>query len=765
MRQTNETDARLSGNGIREDAAAFEDIFFPSDIQRLQDAFAEAAGVPSRITDPLGHPLTRPSNTAAGVPDILLSTGLGPHSRPRTAIRPDPATERGPDDPALGIILEAGAGIFCRGRRIAEWRIGPVLDASVDTETVIARCQSAGDDAKAFREALQRAPRVSRTRFNAILRGLRGLARHLSSLADIHFERSLPATGKRPPQSAPQLSAIYDLAAIIDFLPDPTLVVDQNGVVIFWNRELEKLTGVSASDMLGKSGFEYGTPFYGTPTPILADYVRGAVPCPDNRYAVAAAGPGEIIAEVSLSTLPDGPRRIWAKAVALRDSRGGIIGAIEAIRDITDRHRAETALRESEEKYRRMVETAHEGVWVVDADDRTTFVNRRMGRMLGYAPEEMLGKSLIEFLPAEHSGAVMRQIARRKLGHSDIFEQNLLRKDGSGLWCLVSASPLYDAPGRYAGSLGMFTDITARKAAEEALALQRQHLEATVEERTRDIQSQALELAEANIRLSELDRMKSAFLSTVSHELRTPLTAILGFAKLIGREFTEQFLPLAGDNAALTGKGRRIAENLNVILNEAERLTRLINDVLDLTRIESGNMVWRDCRFDPLDIARKAARSIAGLLEQRPGVVFDLDIPETFPDLCMDPDQLAQVVSNLLQNAAKFTKAGSIRLEIRRDGDDMLLSVRDTGIGIPANQLECIFDKFHQVGHGDTVSDTTKGTGLGLSICRQIVQHYGGKIWARSEPGRGSTFFVRLPLAGDASEDGDAVATSLGGGT
>jgi signal transduction histidine kinase len=255
-----------------------------------------------------------------------------------------------------------------------------------------------------------------------------------------------------------------------------------------------------------------------------------------------------------------------------------------------------------------------------------------------------------------------------------------------------------------------------------------------------------MELAEANIRMSELDRLKSVFLSTVSHELRTPLTSILGFAKLIGREFSEQFFPLAAGNSTLEGKGRRIANNLAVVYNEAERLTRLINDVLDLNRIESGNMYWRDSLFDPLPVLRKAARRIDGLLEQRPGVVFTLDAPEALPDVFMDQDQLIQIVANLLQNAVKFTKSGEVRMEIRLDEDALLISVRDTGIGIPEDQLESIFDKFHQVGRGDTLPDTVRGTGLGLAICRQIVKHYGGRIWAQSELGKGSTFYVRLPL-------------------
>ena len=726
----------------------FEDIFSLDDIQRIQDAFAEAAGVGSLITDPKGLHLTRPSNFTELCRDIIQQTELGRRnciwsepSASSQAFRQQPVERKC----LCGGLLDGGTTIHFGERHIANWVIGQVLDESADTEFLLAYAKEIGADPAAFREALAKVPRMSRQHFDKVVQALHQFANHLSALTTKHFEQSRLIDELREAQELIQ-SRDRNLANIIDFLPDPTVVLDKDGTVIFWNRALEKLTGVAATDMLGASDFTYGTPFYGHPEPILADYARGAVPLPDSRYAVAEIGHEEIIAEVNLMALPGGPRRVWIKAVALHDAKGNISGAIEAIRDVTDRHRDALALRESEEKFRRIVETAHEGVWVFDADFKTTFVNRRMADMLGQSAEEMLGRDIEEFLPDEHRDSLIYQKDRRRQGHSDVFERRMKRKDGEFLWVLISASPLYDALGNYIGSLGMFTDITSRKAVEEELTYQRQRLEAEVEERTKDLRLQAMELAEANIRLSELDRLKSAFLSTVSHELRTPLTSILGFAKLIGREFSQQFFPLSAGNPNLESRGRRIVDNLTVVFNEAERLTRLINDVLDLNRIESGNMHWRDSQFDPVPVLRKAARRIDGLLEGRPGVSFVLDIPDRLPDVFMDQDQLVQVISNLLQNAVKFTRTGEVRMEARLDEDALLISVRDTGIGIPEDQLESIFDKFHQVGLGDTLTDTAKGTGLGLAICHQIVRHYGGRIWAESGIGRGSTFYVRVPI-------------------
>ena len=725
-------------------APRFEDVFSVEDIQRLQDAFAEAVNVASLITDPSGRPITRPSNFTTLCRDVIRATkGRANCRRSDTVL--GRATDSGPTIAkceSAGLI-DGATCIFFDGRHIATWLIGQVIDASVDLETVMAYAREIGADEETFREALARVPRMSRERFGKICQALHQFADLLSNMALTNHRQSELIAALRQAQEGVKIRD-RKLADIIDFLPDPTFVVDGAGAVVFWNRAMETLTGVAAEDMLGKADFAYGLPFYGYATPLLIDYARGAVKRPDARYAVAQLTEDAVIAEVTVAALPGGPRHVWAKAVALRDGSGRITGGIEAIRDVTDRHFADMALRESEEKFRRIVETAGEGVWVLDAAWRTTFVNRRLADMLGYAPGEMLGIAFDDFVSRESTQAARRQMDGLHRDASEVQELRLRRKSREEIWTLVSTSPLYDATGKAQGAIAMVTDISERKKTEAALANHRQRLEAEVEKRTRDLRLQALELAEANIRLSELDRMKSVFLSTVSHELRTPLTSILGFAKLIGRDFNDQFLPLAADSPALAAKGRRIADNLSVVFGEAERLTRL----------KSGNMSWRNERFSPAAVVSKAARSIEGILEQRPEVAFHIQVAPDVPDLYMDPDQLIQVVSNLLQNAVKFTRAGTVRLEVCNHGETVRIAVADTGIGIPLEELDSIFDKFHQVGRSDTVQEVAKGTGLGLAICRQIVHHYGGSIWAESSLGGGSVFTVELPAAKDT--DGQA---------
>ena len=256
------------------------------------------------------------------------------------------------------------------------------------------------------------------------------------------------------------------------------------------------------------------------------------------------------------------------------------------------------------------------------------------------------------------------------------------------------------------------------------------------------------ELEEANQRLQKLDQMKSDFLSSVSHELRTPLTSIRGFSQLINREFKRSFAPLTGGDAALQKKADRIQGNLGIILTESERLTRLINDVLDLAKIEAGHTDWHDTLLPVATFLRDAASSAHGVFEEKPAVELHLEIEENLPQFFGDADRMQQVLVNLLNNAIKFTDQGTVTVKAFLNQENLIqIEVHDTGIGFLAKDAEAIFDKFQQSKHGDTLLDRPKGTGLGLAICREIVNRHGGRVWAQSQPGQGSVFTLVLPPA------------------
>ncbi|ACB32511.1 histidine kinase [Leptothrix cholodnii SP-6] len=251
-----------------------------------------------------------------------------------------------------------------------------------------------------------------------------------------------------------------------------------------------------------------------------------------------------------------------------------------------------------------------------------------------------------------------------------------------------------------------------------------------LEEQQASLRRATDELRAANEKLQGLDRLKDDFMSSVTHELRTPLTSIRALAELMR------------DEADMPEAQRQ--QFMTIIVGETERLSRLVNQVLDMAKIESGHATWIDDDVDLVALAGHAAQTLAELMRER-GITLQLDLPaEPLPTLRADPDRLLQVLLNLLSNAAKFTPAGAGRivLTVRGDAQGATVTVADNGPGVPAHEQALVFEKFRQGGDG---LNRPQGTGLGLPICRQIVEHYGGRIWLRSDPGQGATFGYTLP--------------------
>jgi signal transduction histidine kinase len=241
------------------------------------------------------------------------------------------------------------------------------------------------------------------------------------------------------------------------------------------------------------------------------------------------------------------------------------------------------------------------------------------------------------------------------------------------------------------------------------------------------------ELKRANQRLTELDRLKDDFLSTVSHELRTPLTSI--------RSFSEILLGAPDLNPAERN------QFLGVVVKESERLTRLINDILDVSKIESGRMEWQLTLCDLRAVIDDALAATAALFKEK-AIVVDADLDASVPPVTIDRDRLMQVVINLLSNAAKFAQreSGRVKVRLAHRGGDIAVEVEDNGPGILPEQRDLVFEKFRQ-GHGDRMTGRPSGTGLGLTICRHIIEHFGGRIWVEAARPRGAIFRFTLPAA------------------
>jgi len=250
-----------------------------------------------------------------------------------------------------------------------------------------------------------------------------------------------------------------------------------------------------------------------------------------------------------------------------------------------------------------------------------------------------------------------------------------------------------------------------------------------LEEKSLSLQRATAELRAANEQLKSLDRLKDDFMSSVTHELRTPLTSIRALAELMVEE------------AAMDSEQRQ--QFLGIIVAETERLSRLVNQVLDMAKIESGSVEWRNSEVDMRALVTQAAQTTSEMFHER-GATLALTMPEQVPTLLADPDRLMQVLLNLLSNAAKFVPAEGGRVEMRltSDAHGIKVEVQDNGPGVPDEQQALIFEKFRQ---GGDALRRPQGTGLGLPISRQIVEHFGGRLWLHCAPGRGACFVFELP--------------------
>lgn len=292
---------------------------------------------------------------------------------------------------------------------------------------------------------------------------------------------------------------------------------------------------------------------------------------------------------------------------------------------------------------------------------------------------------------------------------------------------------------------GHHLNMMQNLAAFTAIALDNAAAYRQINEQEHDNRRLFEEAQRARAAAEEADAAKSAFLSTVSHELRTPLTSVLGFAKIIKKRLDDRIFPLVPtDDRKIVQTVQQIQDNLQVVVGEGERLTKLIDDVLDLAKIEAGKLEWNMGPVTVQEIIDHATAATSSLLEPK-GLRLAKDVDATLPVITGDRDRLIQVVINLISNAVKFTDAGTITCRAVRQADMLVVSVIDTGLGIaPADQPK-VFERFKQV--GDTLTDKPKGTGLGLPICREIVEHHGGRVWVESQPGKGSTFSFSLPIA------------------
>ena len=389
------------------------------------------------------------------------------------------------------------------------------------------------------------------------------------------------------------------------------------------------------------------------------------------------------------------------------------------------------------------------------------------GRSIGGSPEMAAQIEELE-LPIDLEDAILSRIARSNgpLLFRDVDQDPDERNREFAR--LLEVSSFLGTPmvtkGRTVGVLAVDNRLTGRDVLPGdgpllytvgsliAGGLENARLYAEVEEQKAVLEQRVLErtadLVEARQAAEAATEAKSRFLSNVSHELRTPLTSVVGFSKLISKRLSDVVFPAVDETAdpKVDKAMRQVSENLAIIVEEGERLTSLINETLDLAKIEAGRVEWRAEPVDLTDVIGRATAATASLLRPDTGPKLIVEIEPDLPPITGDRDRLIQVVINLISNAVKFTPEGSITIVAWHEvaGGVLQVAVSDTGIGIAEIDQEKVFEPFAQATDGTT--RVIQGTGLGLPICREIVEHHGGRLWLQSRLGAGSTFQFTLPL-------------------
>jgi PAS domain S-box-containing protein len=488
-------------------------------------------------------------------------------------------------------------------------------------------------------------------------------------------------------------------------------MLDPGGHVLTWNAGAQRFKGYQAHEIIG----QHFSRFY--PPEALA---RGL---PAHELEVASkTGAFE---DEGWRVRKDGTL-FWANVVitAVRNVDGELLGFAKVTRDLTQRRTHEEELRRSEERFRLLVDGVSEyAIFMLDANGRIATWNSGAERIKGYTANEIIGQHFSIFYPDDvrESGWPEHELQVAAAKGSFVDNGWRLRKDGTTFWANVTITALRDDTGQLLGYAKLTRDLTETKRVEAMEVANQQREEMLDAERS------------ARMAAQRATRVKDEFLATLSHELRTPLSAILGWTQVL----------LRGESPKGPDEQRRAIE---VIDRNARAQVQLIDDLLDLSRIMTGKIRLDLHQISFTSVVEAAVDSATPSAEAK-GIRLKAILGATRDTVSADGARLQQVVWNLLTNAIKFTpKEGQIQVLLQRVNSHLELSVSDTGIGIPANYLPHVFDRFSQKD-----SSTTRafgGLGLGLAICKQLVELHGGSIRAASQgEGTGATFFVQLPLS------------------
>ncbi|MDQ4063747.1 MAG: PAS domain S-box protein [Actinomycetota bacterium] len=486
-------------------------------------------------------------------------------------------------------------------------------------------------------------------------------------------------------------------AAITSSLASGLYAVDQEGCLTFVNPAAQRALGRTEAELLGKDMHQLihhhradGTPFPKDECPLLGVIDSGETVRIDDDVFTRKDGTTFSVAYTSQPIIEDGQIR----------------GTVVSFRDLTKDKRAE----ETQARLAAIVQSSDDAIIGKTLDGIITSWNRGAERLYGYSADEVVGQHVSILVPPDYPDDVPNLLQKLRRGeHISRYETKLFSKSGRVLEVSLTLSPIKDSRDNVVGASTIARDITERKQVEkeraQALATQRA----------------------ANEDLERINKVRKDFVSIVSHEFRTALTGIQGFSQMMHDEDfgVEEMKEMASD-----------------IYEDATRLSRMINEMLDLDRMESGRMTLN---LDGVDLNEILARTTDQVRSNAPNHHVRLQLDEGIPELLADRDKLTQVVTNLLTNAVKYSPdGGKITVYSQLEDDFAHVRVTDEGVGIQPEILEKLFEPYTRAESGTT--RYIQGTGLGLAISRQIITLHGGHIWVESELGAGSTFHFTVPL-------------------
>jgi PAS domain S-box-containing protein len=473
--------------------------------------------------------------------------------------------------------------------------------------------------------------------------------------------------------------------------------LDPAGHIQSWNEGAERITGYRANEIIGKH------------FSILYPPEQIAEGLPEFEMRTAAAT--DRFEDDGWRLRKDGSR-FWANTVvtAIRDETGQLLGFAKVTRDVTDRRRTDEELRQSEERFRLIVQTVRDyAIFMLDPSGHIATWNAGAQRIKGYSAEEIIGKHFSIFYPPEDKAWDKPSWELREAARDGRFEDEgwRLRKDGSRFWANVVITALRDAEGSLVGFAKVTRDLTARRVAEQ----------------------RAIDDARRIAAAEAANRVKSEFLTVMSHELRTPLNAIGGYTDLLEMGVAGSVTP-------------QQHEYLDRIRTSKQHLLGLINDVLNYSRIEAGQANYQ---MEGISLKEVVEGTVLMVTPQAVAKKIDLSIVEPVVDITAWADRFKvdQIMLNLLSNAVKFTpEGGRIEVAYKLRGDRPSISVADSGPGIEPDKWAMIFEPFVQLER--SFKNPQEGTGLGLAISRDLARGMGGDLFVESPPDHGATFTLIL---------------------